>query len=113
MEVDLVLTGRLQLVERREHILSSQQLGRISIIDAVEFYHQAVLEGTRPVDGLFGLGGTFTYQKTTAGREYRVRRVCQRLDHDLAANSLCIANESNDRQCIRRHATVRTLRLGS
>ena len=59
----------------------------------------AVSSPAGPVDG--------ARENTTAGREHRVRRVGERLDHDFAANAVGPANAPDDDQIfVRRHAAV-------
>ena len=116
VQIDLVLAERGELVHWREQIAFAPALGFVPIGDPNEGDDPAAaLEGTTLFDDELALvGGRVaahgTGKYTTAGREYRVRRVGQRLDDELAVNAVCPADAPDDREIGRSHVTRRRRR---
>src|SRR6185436_11385133 len=75
------------------------KLGLVAVVDPRELDDVPRLEGARR-DDLGGitlqLSADVTHQKTTAGRENLVRRVRNRLDHQLTLQTVHVAHTADD-----------------
>ena len=112
MEINLILFRLRKLGERREQISSAPELGDVAVLKLLELDEESALVRTDGVNGesrrvmiaarFVGVGGGGQFpagvapKNTTAGREDHVRRICERLDENFAANSLCLTNQPDE-----------------
>src|SRR3954452_17091279 len=110
VQVDLIPLEWRQLAEWGEQVPPAPQLGAVTVLELLELDDQPFLEWPGLGDGqrrsLFlahhivndrQIAAMGARKNATAGRENHLRLVGERLDHHLSANSLCLADQPDDR----------------